>query len=87
VRLITRGGYNLAFRYPWIVEAARNIRQRRLVLDGEAVVIGVDGVSDFDVCTPASMIPKCSSTPSTVPDRLRRSSYDAVRAVSYWSLF
>jgi ATP-dependent DNA ligase len=35
----------LTDRYPWIVEAARNIRQRRLVLDGEAVVIGVDGVS------------------------------------------
>ena len=35
-------------RYPWIVEAARKIRQRRFVLDGEAVVLGVDGVSDFD---------------------------------------
>jgi hypothetical protein len=44
-RLITRGGYNLTDRYPWIVEAARKIRQRRFVLDGEAVVIGVDGVS------------------------------------------
>jgi len=42
------GGYNLTDRYPWIVEAARKVRQKRFVLDGEAVVLGVDGVSDFD---------------------------------------
>jgi bifunctional non-homologous end joining protein LigD len=48
VRLITRGGYNWSDRYPWIVEAARKIRQKRFVLDGEAVVLGVDGVSDFN---------------------------------------
>lgn len=48
VRLITRGGYNWTDRYPWIVEAARKIRQKRFVLDGEAVVLGVDGISDFD---------------------------------------
>ena len=28
--------------------AARKIRQKRFVLDGEAVILGVDGVSDFD---------------------------------------
>jgi ATP-dependent DNA ligase len=48
VRLITRGGYNWTDRYPWIVEAARRIRQKRFVLDGEAVILGVDGVSDFN---------------------------------------
>ena len=48
VRLMTRGGYNFADRYPWIVEAARKMRQTRFVLDGEAVVLGVDGVADFD---------------------------------------
>jgi bifunctional non-homologous end joining protein LigD len=48
VRLITRGGYNWADRYPWIVEAARKVRQRPFVLDGEAVVLGVDRISDFD---------------------------------------
>jgi ATP-dependent DNA ligase len=37
VRLVTRGGYNWADRYPWIVEAARKIRQKRFVLDAEAV--------------------------------------------------
>jgi hypothetical protein len=48
VRLITRGGYDWTNRYPWIVEAARKIRQKRFVLDGEAVILGVDGYSDFD---------------------------------------
>ncbi len=48
VRLFTRGGYNWTDRYPWIVEAARKVRQKRFVLDGEAVVLGVDGVSDFN---------------------------------------
>jgi ATP-dependent DNA ligase len=37
-----------ASRYPWIVEAARKIRQKRFVLDGEAVILGVDGIADFD---------------------------------------
>src|SRR6516164_4117309 len=40
VRLITRGGYDWTNRYPWIVEAARKLRQKRFVLDGEAVVPG-----------------------------------------------
>ena len=47
VRLITRGGYNWTDRYPWIVEAALKNRQRQFVIDGEAVVLGVDGVADF----------------------------------------
>jgi bifunctional non-homologous end joining protein LigD len=48
VRLITRGGYDWTDRYPWIVEAARKIRLKRFVLDGEAVVLGVDGIADFN---------------------------------------
>jgi bifunctional non-homologous end joining protein LigD len=48
VRLITKGGYNWTDRYKWIVEAACKIRQRRFVLDGEAVVLGLDGISDFN---------------------------------------
>jgi bifunctional non-homologous end joining protein LigD len=47
VRLTTRGGYNWSDRYPWIVEAALKNRHRQFVIDGEAVVLGVDGVSDF----------------------------------------
>jgi ATP-dependent DNA ligase len=46
--LITRGGYNWTDRYPWIVEAALKNRQKQFVIDGEAVILGVDGISDFD---------------------------------------
>ena len=48
VRLITRGGYNWTDRYPWIVESALKNRIKQFVIDGEAVVLGVDGVADFD---------------------------------------
>jgi ATP-dependent DNA ligase len=48
VRLITKGGYDWTARYPWIVEAALKNREQRFVIDGEAVVLGVDGVSDFN---------------------------------------
>ena len=46
VRLITRGGYDWAKRYPWIVQAALKNRHRQFVI--EAVVLGVDGYSDFN---------------------------------------
>ena len=48
VRLITRNGHNWTARYPWIVEAALKNRHRQFVIDGEAVVLGVDGVADFN---------------------------------------
>jgi bifunctional non-homologous end joining protein LigD len=48
VLLITKGGYNWSSRYPWIVEAALKYLFKQFVIDGEAVVLGVDGVSDFN---------------------------------------
>src|SRR5262245_34764136 len=48
VRLYTRNGYDWTSRYPLIVEAARRIRTKQFVLDGEAVLLGVEGISDFD---------------------------------------
>jgi bifunctional non-homologous end joining protein LigD len=48
VRLFSRNGHDWTKRYPLIVEAARKIRQQRFVLDGEAVVLGVDGIADFN---------------------------------------
>jgi ATP-dependent DNA ligase len=48
VRLITRGGYDWTKRYPWIAESALKNRIKHFVLDGEAVVLGVDGISDFN---------------------------------------
>src|ERR1700761_6253840 len=47
VRLFTRNGHDWTDRYPWIVESARKIRTKQFVLDGEAVILGVDGISDF----------------------------------------
>jgi bifunctional non-homologous end joining protein LigD len=48
VRLITKGGYDWTKRYPWIVESALKNRQKQFVIDGEAMILGVDGRSDFD---------------------------------------
>jgi len=47
VRLITKGGLDWTRRYPWIVESALKIRSNQFILDGETVVLGVDGMSDF----------------------------------------
>jgi hypothetical protein len=47
VRLMTRGGYDWTKRFPLIVEAALKNRQKHFVIDGEAVILGVDGYSDF----------------------------------------
>jgi bifunctional non-homologous end joining protein LigD len=52
VRLITRGGHDWTKRYPWIVESTRKVRQARFVLDGKAVVLDADGVSDFNALHP-----------------------------------
>jgi bifunctional non-homologous end joining protein LigD len=48
VRLFTRNGYDWSDRYPLIIEAALRIRSTSFVMDGEAVLLGVDGRSDFD---------------------------------------
>jgi bifunctional non-homologous end joining protein LigD len=48
VRLFTRSGHDWTARYPLIVEAALKNRQSSFVIDGEAVMLGVDGISDFN---------------------------------------
>jgi bifunctional non-homologous end joining protein LigD len=48
IRLYSRNGYDWSSRCPWFVEAARQIRRTRFVLDGEAVILGSDGIADFD---------------------------------------
>jgi len=47
VRLWTRNGYDWSGRFPCITEAALRHRSNSFVLDGEAVLLGVDGISDF----------------------------------------
>ena len=48
MRLITKGGYDWTRRFPWIVEAALKNRQKHFIIDGEAVILGVDGYSAFN---------------------------------------
>jgi len=48
VRLLTKNGHDWTDRYPLIVESALRNRSSSFVIDGEAVLLGVDGVSDFD---------------------------------------
>jgi bifunctional non-homologous end joining protein LigD len=48
VRFFTRNGHDRSDRYPLITEAALRNRNASFVLDGEAVLLGVDGISDFN---------------------------------------
>jgi bifunctional non-homologous end joining protein LigD len=48
VRLLSKSGHDWTKRYPWIVETARKIRKKQFILDGEAVVLGVDGLSNYN---------------------------------------
>ncbi|EIG56176.1 RNA ligase family protein [Bradyrhizobium sp. WSM1253] len=48
VRLLTKNGHDWTKRFPWIVAAALKNREQQFVIDGEAVVLGVDGTSDFN---------------------------------------
>jgi ATP-dependent DNA ligase len=48
VRLSTRRGFDWSGRYPRVTEAALKLRARSFVLDGEAVILGDDGLADFD---------------------------------------
>src|SRR6478672_4585797 len=48
VRLWTRNGHDWSDRFPLIAEAALQNRSASFVIDGEAVLLGVDGRSDFN---------------------------------------
>ena len=48
VRLFTRNGHNWSGRFPLITEAALRNGNSSFVIDGEAVLLGVDGRSDFN---------------------------------------
>ena len=48
VRLFTKQGRDYSKRYPLVVEAINRLRVSSIVLDGEAVWIGADGLPDFD---------------------------------------
>ncbi|TCU02074.1 ATP dependent DNA ligase-like protein [Rhizobium sullae] len=48
VRIITRGGYDWADRFPDIEAAARALGPATMILDGEGVVLDEQGRSDFN---------------------------------------
>jgi bifunctional non-homologous end joining protein LigD len=48
VRLFPRNGHDWSYRFPLITEAALRNRISSFVIDGEAVLLGVDGRSDFN---------------------------------------
>ncbi|WP_347342460.1 hypothetical protein [Bradyrhizobium brasilense] len=48
MRLFTRNGHDWSARFPVIAEVALRNRCQRFVIDGEAVLLGIDGRSDFN---------------------------------------
>ena len=47
IKLYSRPGNDLTDRFPLIVEALARLRSRSCIIDGEAVICGTDGKSDF----------------------------------------
>ena len=48
VKLYSRPGNDLTWRFPLIVEAVAKLRPASCIIDGEAVACGEDGLSSFD---------------------------------------
>jgi len=48
VRLYSRPGNDLTYRFPLIVEALARLRSRSCIIDGEAVVCDGNGMVSFD---------------------------------------
>jgi bifunctional non-homologous end joining protein LigD len=48
VKLYSRPGNDLTYRFPLIVEALAKLRSRSCIIDGEAVACGDDGISSFE---------------------------------------
>jgi ATP-dependent DNA ligase len=47
VRLYSRPGNDLTYRFPLIVEALARLRSRSCIIDGEAVACGDDGIASL----------------------------------------
>ena len=71
VRIFTRRGYDRTERFPRIVEAVAGLRADSIVLDGEAVVCGPEGIADFALLHAKQVNPRRSSTPSTSGSGMR----------------
>ena len=67
VRVFSRTGYEWGAQLPAIAAALRTLPVRSVILDGEGVICGPDGVSDFDrirAVFSRKARPMCSCTPS-----------------------
>jgi ATP-dependent DNA ligase len=48
VRLYSRPGNDLTYRFPLIVDALAGLRSQSCIIDGEAVACRNDGIADFE---------------------------------------
>ena len=48
VKLYSRPGNDLTYRFPLIVEALARLRSRFCIIDGEAVACGEDSIASFE---------------------------------------
>ena len=48
VKLYSRPGNDLTYRFPLIVEAVAKLRSQSCIIDGEAISCGDDGIASFD---------------------------------------
>ena len=48
VKLYSRPGNDLTYRFPLIVEALARLRSQSCIIDGEAVACGDDGIASFE---------------------------------------
>jgi bifunctional non-homologous end joining protein LigD len=48
VKLYSRPGNDLTYRFPLIVEALAKLRSQSCIIDGEAVACGDDGIASFN---------------------------------------
>jgi ATP-dependent DNA ligase len=65
VRLYSRPGNDLTYRFPLIVEALARLRSRSCIIDGEAVCCDEDGMPTFDRIRYGAMTLASSSMLST----------------------
>jgi ATP-dependent DNA ligase len=65
VRLYSRPGNDLTYRFPLIVETLARLRSRSCIIDGEAVACDDKGMPSFDRSATATTTPACSYTAST----------------------
>jgi ATP-dependent DNA ligase len=84
LRLITRGGYNWTDRYRGSSRRRGRTWKKRFVIDGQAVILGVDGVSDFNALHFGKHNDEVQlyAGPTIVPDRpdwLHEIKYDGYR--------